>query len=158
MSEPKLTWYERNREYALAKSKRRYEEKRESILAYSHQHYQSNKQAYNESSKQWRLDNAESWSSIASKSKRKYPGKRCAESAKRRASKLQQTPAWANDFFIEEIYDLAQRRSKLTGVKWEVDHYYPLNGKTVCGLHCEINLRVITKDEHKHKGNKHPEA
>lgn len=64
-------------------------------------------------------------------------------SAKRKALKLRATPAWANGFFIEEAYDLAQRRSKLTGIIWHVDHIVPLKSKLVCGLHTEHNLQVI---------------
>jgi len=53
------------------------------------------------------------------------------------------TPVWANTFFISEIYDLARLRTKLTGVKWHVDHIIPMCGKLVCGFHCETNLDVV---------------
>lgn len=63
--------------------------------------------------------------------------------ARRRARKYQATPQWANKFFIQEIYDLAQRRSKMLGFKWHVDHIVPLKSELVCGLHVENNLQVI---------------
>lgn len=50
---------------------------------------------------------------------------------------------WANEFFIKEIYHLAELRSKAFGFKWHVDHIIPLNGRNVCGLHVENNLQVI---------------
>ena len=64
-------------------------------------------------------------------------------------------PAWANKFFIEEAYHLAQIRTKLFGFSWHVDHIIPLQGKNVCGFHIETNLQVIPAKENLIKGNKH---
>jgi hypothetical protein len=69
--------------------------------------------------------------------------------------KRQAMPVWANEFFIEEIYDLAAVRSKVTGFEWHVDHIVPLQSKVVCGLHVEHNLRVIPKGMNLAKGNRH---
>jgi hypothetical protein len=69
-----------------------------------------------------------------------------AYAAERRARELQATPSWLtpDDFWlIEEIYDLCALRTRLTGVEHHVDHFYPLKGKTGCGLHVPFNLRVI---------------
>jgi len=71
-----------------------------------------------------------------------------------------QKPRWANDFFIAEIYDLARRRTKSTGVEWHVDHVIPLQGETrdgakVCGLHVETNLNVILGFSNRSKRNRH---
>lgn len=77
--------------------------------------------------------------------------------SKRRASKLNATPKWANHFFIEEIYELAQRRSKLKSgghAKWHVDHIVPLQSRLVCGLHVEHNLQVIPAIANRKKHNK----
>lgn len=73
---------------------------------------------------------------------------------KYQANKLKATPKWANDFFIEEIYHLAQLRTKHLGVPHEVDHIVPLQSKRVCGLHCEANLRVIPASENRKKNNR----
>lgn len=67
------------------------------------------------------------------------------------------TPTWANHFFIEEIYDLAVLRTQMLGIEHHVDHYIPLFGKTVCGLHCEANLQVIPKIINLKKGNSMPQ-
>lgn len=83
------------------------------------------------------------------------PEKACAQVARRNARKLNATPAWANEFFIEEIYDLAQRRTKATGFKWHVDHVVPLQSKLVCGLHVEHNLQVIPATVNLRKHNSH---
>jgi len=67
------------------------------------------------------------------------------------------TPAWANLFFMREIYDLASLRTKATGIPWEVDHVVPLRGHGVCGLHLEGNLRVVTKSVNREKSSKNLE-
>lgn len=82
-------------------------------------------------------------------------GKFAAYSGKRRARKLNATPEWANEFFIEEAYDLAKIRTKITGFEWHVDHIIPLQGRNVCGLHVENNLQVIPWFENISKGNKY---
>lgn len=64
------------------------------------------------------------------------------------------TPAWANQFFVEEAYSLAALRSRTTGVRWEIDHIVPLVHPLVCGLHVETNLRVILAVENRRKGNR----
>lgn len=78
-----------------------------------------------------------------------------ARNARRKAMKRQATPAWANKFFIEEIYDLAKRRTKATGIEWHVDHIVPLKHHLVQGLHCEANLQVIPAAQNNAKGNRY---
>lgn len=78
-----------------------------------------------------------------------------ARTARRRALKLNATPRWANHSEILRIYRSATELSVKTGEQWTVDHIVPLRSKLVCGLHCEANLRVITKVENSIKGNRH---
>jgi hypothetical protein len=73
--------------------------------------------------------------------------------AKRRAVQIAATPSWANEFFIEQAYELAQLRTERLGVKWEVDHIVPLQSDLVCGLHVEHNLRVIPATANRSKKN-----
>ena len=81
--------------------------------------------------------------------------------AKRRAEKIQRTPKWLTDddfWMIEQAYEIAAIRSKLTGISWHVDHIYPLQGRTVSGLHVPLNLRVIPWYDNLSKANKFPDA
>lgn len=55
------------------------------------------------------------------------------------------TPSWVDTKAIKAIYAECKRITMETGVKHEVDHIIPIQGKKVCGLHVPWNLRVITK-------------
>lgn len=72
-----------------------------------------------------------------------------ANNAKRRALILQRTVKWAN---LEEIKEFYKNCPK----GYHVDHYYPLQGKIVCGLHVLENLQYITAEENMSKSNKMP--
>ena len=108
-----------------------------------------------ERTKAWRLSNSERAAESVRKWNAENPDKVNAHSARRRATKLQATPAWADDFVLSEAYELAQLRTRATGVIHHVDHIVPLKSKNVCGLHCEFNLRVIPGKENQMKSNTH---
>ena len=89
--------------------------------------------------------------------KRANPAMVNARSMKRHAGKTCRTPAWLTDldkFVIQEIYDLAQMMTQMTGTPHEVDHILPLHGQTVSGLHVPWNLRVIPQSHNASKQNK----
>lgn len=102
----------------------------------------------------WKKANRDKVNANAAKNRKLHPEKVAAKTARYRASKIQATPAWANGFFIEEAYDLAARRTKTLGFRWEVDHIVPLRSKVVCGLHNEFNLQVIPAVENLSKSNR----
>ena len=103
--------------------------------------------------KAWAKANPEMRSVIALRWVKLNPGKANAVTANRRSKKRNATPAWANEFFIGEAYDLAALRTKMTGFKWNVDHIVPLISKLVCGLHTHDNLQVIPAYINQSKGN-----
>ncbi len=88
----------------------------------------------------------------------RHPGAEQAKTARRLAAKIRATPSWANLDAIRVIYREAARRTQATGIEHHVDHIYPLRGRTVCGLHVEHNLQILTKDENLRKCNKHPDG
>lgn len=83
--------------------------------------------------------------------------KMAAKAAKRRADKLQRTPKWLTPFdlhYISHLYIQARQLTLITGIVHEVDHIYPILGDTVSGLHCPLNLQIITRTENRSKINK----
>ena len=101
--------------------------------------YEKNKEKRLEQSKKWKQKNPEQWRLL----------QRIAAS-KRKASKIQATPNWLSSEQLEAIkcvYIEADNLTRQTGIKYEVDHIVPLNGKTVSGLHVPWNLRAIPAPE-----------
>lgn len=48
------------------------------------------------------------------------------------------------EYFIwSELASLRKDREKATGIKWSIDHMYPLQGLTVSGLNTAANLQLI---------------
>jgi len=85
---------------------------------------------------------------------RNNQGKRAAARTKRRAVKLNATPSWADFEAINSIYSLSSFLTMTTfGNGYHVDHIIPLQGKNVCGLHVEGNLRVLRAEHNLSKSN-----
>lgn len=70
-------------------------------------------------------------------------------------AKLRATPVWADQSKIEAVYAEAIRLTNETGIKHDVDHIVPLQGKTVRGLHWEGNLQVLPKAQNISKHNRY---
>lgn len=79
----------------------------------------------------------------------------------REAAKLLRTPIWARTpehlMEVMDVYRFAKELTQSTGIEHQVDHFYPLRGRNVSGLHVAANLRVVTAHENHKKYNKHPE-
>ena len=72
---------------------------------------------------------------------------------KSRAKKLNANVSWANEESIKLIYAEAVRRTEETGTQYDVDHFIPLQGKNVSGLHVEGNLKVMLHTDNCSKQN-----
>lgn len=104
------------------------------------QWHEKNKEYYAQYKKEWRSQNKKEVNAAVSK----Y-----------RANKKKRTPAWANLEKINSFYGVAVYLDWASGgfVKHHVDHIVPLNGKTVCGLHVENNLQLLTSIDNFRKSN-----
>lgn len=69
------------------------------------------------------------------------------------AARIMRVPAWADHKAIEQMYELAQIFISV-GVRMEVDHVVPLQGKTVSGLHTHENLQLMTRHKNASKSNR----
>lgn len=103
----------------------------------------------------WRSENKERCAQNYAEWSKSNTEKINALVAKRNAAKLRATPTWADFEKIEAVYAEAIRRTRETGVRYEVDHIVPLQGRTVRGLHWEGNLQVLPKAENISKLNRY---
>jgi 5-methylcytosine-specific restriction endonuclease McrA len=88
--------------------------------------------------------------------RKRNTAKLTAKVRKYQASKIHRTPVWLtkDDFWmIEEAYELAALRTRITGIAWHVDHVIPLQGEMVSGLHTPYNLQVIVGKINQSKSN-----
>ena len=136
-----LLYYENNKEQCIERNRSYRKENSEKIYLTQKIWANENKEKLNKSRKIYYEKNHEKW---------------LIYGQNHRISKIKRVPSWLSDddkWMIQEIYHLAKLRTSLTGVKWEVDHIIPLQGKNVSGLHVPTNLRVITQRENRSKWN-----
>lgn len=105
-------------------------------------------------SSSWKKRNVQRVADYCSAYKKARPGENAARAAKYLAAKAAATPLWADLKAIREIYVLAEKLTKETGIKHEVDHVHPLSGRQSCGLHVHYNLRPIPARLNRIKYNK----
>lgn len=77
--------------------------------------------------------------------------------SKHRAARITSTPKWFDETHqrkVEKLYQLAKTLQTLTGIKFEVDHVYPITNENCNGLHVWWNMRVLPQKENRSKANK----
>ena len=155
-------YYQKNKESIEARQCKWREENREKVILYVARWQRKNPEKKRLYNKRWREshteyieNNKEHHRFLCRLWELNNPEKHNASQARRRASKIFATPIWADEKAINWIYLEAVRLTRETGIKHVVDHIIPLQGKSVCGLHVENNLRVIPEIENLKKGNRY---
>ena len=93
-------------------------------------------------------------------SARKNPARMKANKIKYENKRSQATPKWLTDEHwaaMNAMYAEARRLTQETGVRHEVDHIHPINGKTLSGLHVPWNLQILTQAQNVAKSNRYAE-
>ena len=177
-------YYHANRKQILSAQNVYNEKNKEKIRVRSVLYYQRTKSRQNQQMKEWYKKNSEKVKKAAAQWKvknyekalmlrrnlyarnsekigkqndnwrKKHPDKHAAVQAHRRARLLKATPKWADLAAMAIIYKAAKEKTRLEGIKYNVDHIVPLQSKLVCGLHCEDNLQIIPEKENKRKLNR----
>lgn len=146
-----------NRERLNAQRKAERLKNRDQYLEERRQYYANNSERERARCATFRATNPDSVRTASARWGHKNRARRTAMQRERDARKLNATPKWADRDAITKVYVEAARLSKLHGVPYEVDHIFPLQGKTVCGLHVACNLRPVLASVNRRKNNKLPE-
>jgi hypothetical protein len=147
-------WREANKEVIAEQRKAHYQANKVDIIARHKSWYKTNKEAVAEKKKVYYQANKEAIAKQKSLHCKDNPHIYNAKSAKRRAKKIQATPAWANKEHIDSLYLIASINRE-GGYDIHVDHIVPLLSSLVCGLHCEANLQLIPAINNIIKGNRY---
>tara|TARA_R100000951_G_scaffold115638_1_gene124377 strand:+ start:151 stop:660 length:510 start_codon:yes stop_codon:yes gene_type:complete len=136
--EERLAWqkaYDEDNKEKIKAYRKANEEKKK---AYDKAYYKANKEKRTTQKKVWRKSNKD---------------KECVSSAKRRALKFRATIylTATDKKEIDNLYKLAQDKTKETETQWHVDHIIPL---TKGGLHKPTNLQVVPASWNISKGNR----
>ena len=116
----------------------RYEREREGMLKAAKDYRANNRELVKAWSKRWRQEN---------------PAKKKQNRIRYKGNVKQATPQWADFTLMNLVYKEAKALTQSTGIQHDVDHIVPLKGRTVCGLHCEANLQVLTHTDNMAKLN-----
>lgn len=123
---------------------------------YNSSWFKNNRESENERIRDWYEENREKKNKSNSIWQSNNKSLVNAATAKRRATKRLAIPKWLSKedlIAIKQFYRSAMEITKSSGIKHEVDHIVPIQGKEVCGLHVPWNLQILTKSENLSKSN-----
>jgi len=156
--------YNQNNKDRISEQKRQYRLKNKEWMNKNRREQRKNKKITEKqkikmsiTSKKWAIKNREKCRESCRKYRKNNPTKNQASNARCRANRIKRIPSWLNTQHLDEIKELYRQSNKLTeitGIRHEVDHIIPLQGKNVSGLHVPWNLRVVTYSENRKKHNK----
>ncbi len=141
-------------DWAIDNSKRAQQPKSEASRAAGRRYYEKNKEVVKARANSRPLEAKRKYNQ---KHKQANPDYYKALVSVRRRRHRSATPKWVSKeekLAIRKLYLKAAELTKLTGVKYVVDHHYPLNGREVCGLHVLANLKIMTQEDNLKKSNK----
>ena len=138
-----VVWRKENIEHVRERARAYYRKHREKFLSIS---------------LEYRKNNPEKRKLSDKNSKKKHMGRVLAGNMRRCASKINATPKWSDKKEIDNIYSKCSLMSKESGMKYEVDHIWPLRGIGFTGLHVPWNLQILTKHQNENKSNKRPDT
>jgi hypothetical protein len=119
-------------------------------------YYAANRERLNAHNNAYNEANRERLRALAADYYERNRGRYRAWSGARKAAVRQATPLWVDFAAIEAIYAEAASLTAEAGEPYHVDHFYPLRGKLVCGLHVAANLQVLHGTENMKKAASMP--
>lgn len=106
--------------------------------------------------KQWRDENSEKlkeyWAEYGKRYRKEFKAETAEKTRRQQAARRNAVPNWFDREKAQEIYTKAQELRN-SGFDVEVDHIFPILGKTVCGLHWHGNLQILSKSKNRSKSN-----
>jgi hypothetical protein len=127
---------------------------KERLQAYRVEYHQQNSERLSAKYKAWYEANADRKNEAVRAWHQENPDRSNAISSRRRAAKLQASPAWADQGAIRAVYAEAAAMRAL-GIDVHVDHIVPLQGELVSGLHVHQNLQLLLASDNMAKCNKY---
>ena len=148
--------YQKHRENHLVKRKEDYQKNADEYKARAKKWAEENREKRREISKAYVKRNPETRHETSKKHRLENPGMYAEHFKMRQSRRRKAMPTWADREAIKALYRQSAFATRITGIEYHVDHYFPLKSDVVCGLHNEFNLRVVPATVNLSKANKMP--